>query len=222
MAALNPDLKLDELNIDIVRSPLPWPVDSTERISVNAFGYGGANAHTIADSAAMHMPSTEVASSHMNKNIVNSVLLLFSAHHPETLVKNIEAILNLDLSSSELPYLAYILAERRSLLTYKSYVTGTSTYNRVEFSPSTTPKLSPNSEPTLVFVFTGQGARWPGMGRKLLENFSVLENVIDDVDGYLSTLPHSPSWTIKSTILDATREDIIHKADRSQTLCAAI
>jgi acyl transferase domain-containing protein len=41
----NPDLKLDEWNLEVVRSLRPWPEDSLKRASISNFGYGGCNSH---------------------------------------------------------------------------------------------------------------------------------------------------------------------------------
>lgn len=46
---LNPRLKLEDWNMEIVQKPTPWPTQ-LHRASINSFGYGGANAHTIIES----------------------------------------------------------------------------------------------------------------------------------------------------------------------------
>ncbi|KAI1444204.1 putative polyketide synthase [Annulohypoxylon stygium] len=50
---LNPKLKIDDWGVQIVTSTTPLPADdqNTRRVSVNSFGYGGANAHSILESA---------------------------------------------------------------------------------------------------------------------------------------------------------------------------
>ncbi|XWW98486.1 hypothetical protein V2A60_006486 [Cordyceps javanica] len=52
---LNPKLRLDEWNVALPRGPLPWPADAPRRISVNSFGFGGANAHVILDGASQYL-----------------------------------------------------------------------------------------------------------------------------------------------------------------------
>ncbi|KAL0930000.1 beta-ketoacyl synthase domain-containing protein [Colletotrichum truncatum] len=50
----NPKLKLDEWHLKVVREVEQWPdslVDGPRRMSINNFGYGGANAHVILESA---------------------------------------------------------------------------------------------------------------------------------------------------------------------------
>ncbi|KAF7156259.1 hypothetical protein CNMCM5623_009652 [Aspergillus felis] len=50
----NPKLKLEEWRLKVVRTMEQWPdslVDGPRRMSINNFGYGGANAHVILESA---------------------------------------------------------------------------------------------------------------------------------------------------------------------------
>ncbi|KAL4893539.1 putative polyketide synthase [Aspergillus ambiguus] len=50
----NPKLKLDEWRLKVVRTMEQWPdslIDGPRRMSINNFGYGGANAHVILESA---------------------------------------------------------------------------------------------------------------------------------------------------------------------------
>ncbi|KAF5965626.1 acyl transferase acyl hydrolase lysophospholipase [Fusarium coicis] len=50
----NPKLKLNEWRLKVVRTMEQWPdslVDGPRRMSINNFGYGGANAHVILESA---------------------------------------------------------------------------------------------------------------------------------------------------------------------------
>ncbi|KAH6851192.1 PKS01 highly reducing polyketide synthase [Chaetomium sp. MPI-CAGE-AT-0009] len=52
---VNPALKLDEWNLQVPLSVMPWPTDGPRRISVNSFGYGGTNAHAILDDAESYL-----------------------------------------------------------------------------------------------------------------------------------------------------------------------
>lgn len=41
----NPDIPFKEGNLIVPVEPMPWPVGKAERVGVNSFGIGGANAH---------------------------------------------------------------------------------------------------------------------------------------------------------------------------------
>lgn len=84
--------------------------------------------------------------------------------------------------------LAYTLSEKRSRLTWRSYAIATS-LEQLKFSlkqglPSPSRSLT---QPRLCFVFTGQGAQWFGMGRKLLR-YRVFQKSLEDAGIYLQNL----------------------------------
>jgi acyl transferase domain-containing protein len=190
ISTLSPELKLDERNIEIVQKPRPWLVAYYERISVNAFGYGGANAHAIVDAATTSAASNDSSDSALEDQSM-SVLLPLSAHHPDYMTAHIDAISKMQLSRSELLDVAYTLS-RRSRLDQKGFMVGTWTKDGTRFSRATTTPATASPR-DLAFVFTGQGAQWPGMGRELLQRFPKYRDVIDDLDVRLRSLTHAPS-----------------------------
>ncbi|WFE24733.1 ketoacyl-synthetase C-terminal extension domain-containing protein [Solwaraspora sp. WMMD937] len=46
-AELNPAIDFTGLNLQLVREPLPLPVDEAVCLGVNSFGWGGTNAHVV-------------------------------------------------------------------------------------------------------------------------------------------------------------------------------
>ena len=61
---LNPKIKTDEWGLQIVTEQIDFPKSAavthegypTRRLGINSFGYGGANAHAILDSAEGYLP----------------------------------------------------------------------------------------------------------------------------------------------------------------------
>jgi acyl transferase domain-containing protein len=74
------------------------------------------------------------------------------------------------------------------------------------------------------FVFTGQGAQYPGMGKELLQRNSTFRATINRLDRILQTFPpeYTPSWTLEQCILDPQDESKVNEATQSQPLCTAI
>lgn len=51
--------------------------------------------------------------------------------------------------------------------------------------------------PQLCFVFTGQGAQWPGMGREMILSSEKFRSVIQGLDEELQRLETPPDWSIE-------------------------
>ncbi|KAL7659048.1 hypothetical protein ACMYSQ_001991 [Aspergillus niger] len=74
-----------------------------------------------------------------------------------------------------------------------------------------------------VFVYTGQGAQWAGMGKELLSHSSVFRKTIKYLDFCLRTLSpkDAPAWTLEGILRgDETRD--ISAAEIAQPLCTAV
>ena len=80
-------------------------------------------------------------------------------------------------------------------------------------------RYSPHS---FAFVFTGQGAQWPKMGKELIAEFSSFKQSIRELDGVLQKLPERPSWTLEQAILEPLATSQINHVTRSQPVCTAI
>lgn len=195
---LNPQLKLKERNIRVVTTSESWPAVATERISVNSFGYGGANAHAIIDSARMCISQHHQRICNNTEESYDTMILPFSAHSADSLTKVIAAITSSEVLSKDLQNFAYTLGSRRSSLLARSYVL---TYKEnIESTVSTTPpKTQPSSVSSLpiAFVLTGQGAQWTKMGAGLLNRFPVFSRTIDHLDIYLKTSHEAPVWSLR-------------------------
>ncbi|ETN44945.1 uncharacterized protein HMPREF1541_09820 [Cyphellophora europaea CBS 101466] len=61
---LNPKLRLQEWKLALPMELTPWPSSGLRRISVNSFGYGGANAHVIIDDAHHYLKSRGLQGNH--------------------------------------------------------------------------------------------------------------------------------------------------------------
>lgn len=194
---LNPELKLDERIIEIVTQVRTWPDGTLPRASINSFGYGGANAHAILEAASIHVPEGYESTSNGKLNHV--FILPFSAHSPKSLTDSMMAIAMLKAGSYKLPDLAYTLGCRRSRLLTAGYILANEHSLENGFLPENFQTLAPGSSSLpYAFVFTRQGAQWPGMGCELFGRFPTYRNVIRDLDSCFASLPYPPSWTIES------------------------
>ncbi|KAJ6164002.1 hypothetical protein N7470_002674 [Penicillium chermesinum] len=62
---LNPQIQSKAWNLEFPKKPIPWPNDGLRRASVNAFGYGGSNAHAILDDAYNYLKERGIKGRHV-------------------------------------------------------------------------------------------------------------------------------------------------------------
>lgn len=56
-------------NLSFPSSPVEWPTDGVRRASVNAFGYGGTNAHVVIDDALSFLEMNGISARHCTRRI---------------------------------------------------------------------------------------------------------------------------------------------------------
>jgi acyl transferase domain-containing protein len=81
-----------------------------------------------------------------------------------------------------------------------------------------------NKKPSVMGIFTGQGAQWPAMGKLLISTIPVAKTIIQDLDESLKTLPeqYRPEWTLEEQLsLEGSDSDVAN-ATYSQPLCCAV
>lgn len=185
----NPNIPFSEGNLHVPIEPIPWPPNKPERISVNSFGIGGSNAHAILESAP-----TISLSRRRSLSPSRPQLLAVSAHTADALRKRIGQITNYVKKHPDRLYdLSHTLGARRSHLSHRAFAVLQPTSSVIEDGAFSS--LNVNS-PNPIFVFTGQGAQWPGMGQKLLSCFPKFKEDIKTMDEALQELPDSPNWLL--------------------------
>ncbi|GFF25207.1 lovastatin nonaketide synthase [Aspergillus udagawae] len=210
----NPRIPFEQAKLQVPTKAMPWPVDRCQRVSVNSFGVGGTNAHLIMDSA-----STACGDGLSDKvsHDCSSHLLLVSAKSPRSLDGNIEALKAYIDTSSVCPSdLAYTLAVKREHMVHRAFAILDHNGQISSFE-----KLK-SACPLVTFVFTGQGAQWPGMGRELFLQSKRFQDDIKMLDRVLQSLESPPKWTIEGELLQCNDPDRLKEADVAQSLCAAV
>ena len=229
---VNPKIKLDEWNVKIVTETTEWPKhparrtgsSPVKRASINSFGYGGANAHAILDAAELHVPKGYRDSSEILALARSTFLLPFSATNAGSLKGRVSGLGAIDHGSTSIVDLAYTLSRRSHLPSRGFLLAGQKTLNddlHVE-NLRVVPDGKSYSPHPYAFVFTGQGAQWPEMGRELMEEIPSFRRTIQDLDATLQALPEPPSWTLQSTLTDDPSTSQINHASRSQPICTAL
>ncbi|KAH0594700.1 Polyketide synthase [Metarhizium humberi] len=245
---ISPNLHLDNLspsvqpfckNLEVVTSIMPWPelpAGQVRRASVNSFGFGGTNAHAIlespwsSDDLQAQVKGRTPGSA--NKEALH-LPFLFSATSEKSLVALVDAYSEyLDNNPDvDLCRLAYTLGCRRSAFAFKTCFSAasqeelcsklsesTSDQGNLSFVRSTT------TNPSLLGVFTGQGAQWPRMGASLLQSSNRAMDIINELDASLTALPASdrPSWTLRDELLADASTSRVGEATIAQPLVCAV
>ena len=171
--------------IDFVNSPffpvtklLEWKrTENPRRAGVSAFGVGGTNAHVVVEEAPLIMPSGPSRSQQ---------LLLLSAKTEsalQTMTANLAAHLeaNPDLNLADV---AFTLQNGRKIFAHRRAVVCSSVAEAVDRLRSLKPRSvftgkAVAQEQAVVFLFPGQGAQYPHMGRELYDSEAIFRSEID-------------------------------------------
>lgn len=209
----------------VVTDAMEWPTE-IRRVSINSFGYGGANSHAIVESVDSVLPGYRQSIIRGDAEATGkSYVLPFSASAPSSLEARVSDLAERIQKgeSYHLDDLCYTLANRRSHLNAKGFLVAREATTSEDFSAE---KLIVRTESSpclsIGFVFTGQGAQWPQMGKELLKNNPVFLDRVRYLDSVLKKLPEFPPWTLEAAILEPAATSKVSEVTHSQTLCTAI
>ncbi|KFY28750.1 hypothetical protein V491_00304 [Pseudogymnoascus sp. VKM F-3775] len=149
-------------------------------------------------------------------------LLVFSAHDQPTLKKNVVALAN-EIDQHHLSDIAHTLACRRTKQWMRAFTAVHSHNIGSQILQNTTyagKKASRNT--TIAFAFTGQGAQWPQMGYRLIQQYPIVRQTVEDLQASLDRLPTPPEWRLLEELSKPANESRVQEAALSQPLCTAI
>ncbi|KAL4915475.1 hypothetical protein BDW62DRAFT_124830 [Aspergillus aurantiobrunneus] len=209
----NPKIPFGPARLRVPVDCEPWPKGKAERVGLNGFGIGGANGHVLLESvrsvvgtAPNHTPTVE-----------NPQLLVFSATHPETVKRSIAKSLDyLAKNPLQVVDASYTLARHRQVLPNRAFAVGS-----VD-SWDVSPVQKAGSVSELIWVFTGQGTQYPGMGRELLRNNEIARNTIRYLDQVLDDANPGRSWKLYDELFQPESSSRLSQAEYSQPCCTAL
>ncbi|KAI1660867.1 polyketide synthase [Daldinia decipiens] len=231
---LNPKLILAERNLKVASEVEEWP-RALRRASINSFGYGGANAHVILESAESYLGQGYLETHSSSRDGLDArdnqelIVLPVSGASPKSLdvliQQTLQAVAQLHDKKSVLD-LAHTLTKGRDHFRHRSFLLAKHEKASGKLVHITADEaaleIMVNPLP-LSFVFTGQGAQYAGMAKELLFSSQHFRNTIRRLDGVLQALPppHRPDWTLEQTLLDGANSRI-NEVTRSQPICTAV
>ncbi|KAI0383025.1 hypothetical protein F5Y04DRAFT_270134 [Hypomontagnella monticulosa] len=231
---INPNPKIDFVGnkVRAFRAGIPWPENAPKRASINSFGYGGSNAHAIVEQPKPEARANYISSyasaddefTLVEEDAERPSILVLSANDASSLRANIKSLGNHLINPRvkvSLPDLSYTLSERRTRLWHRAFIT-TKNIELDEKPDAWYVAKKAAQTPTFGFVFTGQGAQWPQMGKDLLKYFPWTRNILEELDGVLQSLKSPPSWSLVSELTEPRTAEHLRQPEFSQPLVTAL
>ncbi|KAK2003782.1 putative polyketide synthetase [Colletotrichum falcatum] len=234
---LNPKIEPYYSRLRILTAAQRWPrlpENGIRRVSVNSFGFGGANAHAIIESADGYI--ARKASVPSLRSFSPCLLSAASDAVLTTMIERLKAFLKSQRATGSaginMRDLAWTLCNRRSTHGVRAVVPAArdtqDLISKLEAS-SQSPAISsvgkaPETGISIFGVFTGQGAQWPRMAAELIEDSPAVADIITRLDQSLQSLPAQdrPPWTLRAHLLAPKESSEVYIASLSQPLCTAV
>ncbi|MEP6915116.1 MAG: type I polyketide synthase, partial [Acidobacteriota bacterium] len=214
----NPYAPLAEIPAVVPTATIPWPASASgpRRAGVSSFGFTGTNAHLIVEEAP---PVEPIASGDRPLQVVT-----VSGRSEEAMrasAARLAACLASEAPGPSLADVALTTTAGRSHFAHRAaMVVGSldeareslEAVGRVETSPrAEIGRAGAATRPDVAFLFTGQGAQYAGMGRRLYETEPAFRRTLDrcadllgpSLSAPLLAVMHGPADTAPAT-LDAT------------------
>lgn len=207
---LTDELDWPASGLEVVAALMPWPdTQLPRRAGVSCFGVGGTIAHAILEAA----PFSPLKSGFVDSGTAEQLLPL-SGQSPQNLRNNAARLAHwLQLHpETSLEDIAHTLVTRRDHLRCRGALKASNCSELIEaldclaagkqsercFSGFATAERGP------VWVFSGHGAQWSGMGRELLHGQPVFAAELDSLAGvYLEELGYSPREALEEGRFDS-------------------
>ena len=178
----------------------------------------------ILESADTYLPTPDHEQSGLLSQSRPTFLIPLSANTLGALEKQALNLVSANLDHVNVVDLAHTLGTRRSRLAKRGYALVGHKTLKDDLHPDRFRVNGAGSYSVLptAFVFTGQGAQWPQMGKNLMEEFPSFRRSIFALDLVLQQLPEKPSWTLQQAILEPAQSSRISHVTQSQPVCTAI
>ncbi len=221
-----------------------WPHGGVNGTAIKTVANGAFSTNGVQSNGKMHYAEDSGnESSVLGNNTPNTngsetaddpvsvtIPFVFSASSSKSLADRVAGICDFLNAhpQTDLPSLAHTLATRLSTLPLRLSISASSAQQLQDRAqtllqsnppPFTTTSPTP---PSILGIFTGQGAQWPSMGARLLAISQTARTTLAHLDFSLATLPRPPSWTLKSLLSPSDSPKPLTSASLSQPLCTAV
>ena len=198
LTALNPYIQLDGTPFQVAIARQPWPRGrQVHHAGVSSFGFGGTNAHVVLEQAPAHpadvsgpdRPMHILALSARTETALQTLAARYVEyldHHPNTILADLCATANAGRNhfAHRLVAVAADSAKLRTQL--QAAVAGESAPLLLKGV------VAPGAAPGVVWLFSGQGAQIPQMGRALYQSQPVFRAALDRCAAILQPFMERP------------------------------
>ena len=185
---LTPNAGVGAWNFVVAARAMDWPaVSRPRRAGVSSFGVSGTNAHVIVEQA----PDVQVAAAAPGVPVST---LVVSGKSPARIAATAEVLaqwMATDGAEIALPDIAHALNHHRTrhqkfatiaARDHEQAIAGLTALAAGESAPGLVEPAAALPGPGTVFVFSGQGSHWVGMGRRLLADEPVFAAAVDELE----------------------------------------
>ncbi|MCU1503876.1 MAG: polyketide synthase, partial [Ilumatobacteraceae bacterium] len=223
----SPHIDWASMPIEVLREPHPWPRgDRPRRAGISAFGFSGTNAHLIVEEAPAPLAAPAEAADRIDPTAEvipisardDAALHDAARHYANGLAASTDALGDLawtaQVGRARFPQRLAVAASsaQDAANRLRSWAEGGTAVGVTEGRAAPTP-------PGLAFVFTGQGAQLPGMGRDLFERQPVFRAAMEACDELLR--PHL-AVPLLDVLYGATSPERIHDTTYTQPAMFAL
>jgi malonyl CoA-acyl carrier protein transacylase len=218
----NPYIPWNEFPVKVVTEVIPWLSGERQRIAgVSAFGASGTNAYVILEEApeqisdfgsrisdfkmerSLHLLTLSAKSEEALKELASRYVTHLT-DHPELALEDICFTAN--TGRSHFPYrVSVIAASAEKLQQQLSAFTSGQKLGEVF-----TGQVKGTKQPRIVFLFTGQGAQYVGMGRELYDTQPTFRRTLDRCDEILRPYLAKPLLEVLYPKIDDCQLKIEH------------
>ena len=219
---LNPAIDFEKLNLEVTRAATPLPKkDRARYVGVSSFGFGGVNAHAVISDGPTKVP----------RRAASPRCLMLSAQTQgalRALADKTEQTIN-DADAGEAGLIVAATNHRRERMRERVILpcddlarlrAGLKRFGETGRADAGFVRgAEVDGDRSVVFVFSGNGSQWDGMGRVALNGSRHFRRAVEDIDSYFAPLA---GWSLAEKLASPRLGEHLTKTSVAQPLIFAI